>query len=186
MFCSLILHFLHKHKNKKSESIFFVCCNSSSLSKNKLSLKQKHGKLWVEFALSYHKRQWNDVMMNCFCGTVDRRKEFSLISIRYHYQRSSPSRISDKPRVGFEPAQNLSSGLIEWSCTAERTATSPRHKNVIYFFVKSFFGPILIASFLKCAMVCLGAYFWFISLISFATGNVNRSSFSEKILKTCL
>ena len=30
-----------------------------------------------------------------------------------HCQRSSPSRISDMPRAGFEPAQNLSSGFVE-------------------------------------------------------------------------
>ena len=56
------------------------------------------------------------IMMNCFCGMVDRRKAFSLISSRDHCQRSSPSRISDTPRAGFEAAQNLSSGLVEWSC----------------------------------------------------------------------
>ena len=33
--------------------------------------------------------------LNCFCGMVDRRKAFSLISSRDHCQRSSPSRISD-------------------------------------------------------------------------------------------
>ena len=53
------------------------------------------------------------VIMNCFCGMVDRRKAFSLISSRDHCQRSSPSRISDTPRAGFKPAQNLSSGFVE-------------------------------------------------------------------------
>ena len=53
------------------------------------------------------------MMKNCFCGMVDRRKGFSLISSRDHRQRSSPSQISDKPRAGFEPAQNLSSGFVE-------------------------------------------------------------------------
>ena len=53
------------------------------------------------------------MMMNCFCGIVDRRKAFGLISSRDHRQRSSPSRISDTPRAGFEPAQNLSSGFVE-------------------------------------------------------------------------
>ena len=53
------------------------------------------------------------VMMNCFCGMVNRRKAFSLISSRDHCQRSSPSRISDTPRAGFKPAQNLSSGFVE-------------------------------------------------------------------------
>ena len=56
------------------------------------------------------------MMMNCFCGMVDRRRAFSLISSRDHCQRSSSSRISDTPRAEFEPAQNLSSGLVEWSC----------------------------------------------------------------------
>ena len=58
------------------------------------------------------------MMMNCFCGVVDRRKVFSLISSRYHCQRSSPSRISDTPQAGFELAQNLSSDFYEWSCTS--------------------------------------------------------------------
>ena len=53
------------------------------------------------------------MMMNCFCGTVDRRKAFRLVSSRDHCQRSSPSQISDTLRVGFEPAQNLSLGLAE-------------------------------------------------------------------------
>ena len=43
-------------------------------------------------------------MMNCFCG---------LISNRDHCQRSSQLRISNTPRVGFETAQNLNSGLVE-------------------------------------------------------------------------
>ena len=66
-------------------------------------------------------------MMNCFCGMVDLRKAFSLISSRVHCQRSSPSRISDTPRAGFEPAQNLSSGLLEWSCAVVITTTPRRH-----------------------------------------------------------
>ena len=48
-----------------------------------------------------------------FCGMVDRRKAFSLISSRDHCQRSSPSWISDMLRAEFEPAQNLSSCLVE-------------------------------------------------------------------------
>ena len=51
------------------------------------------------------------MMVNCFCGMVDRQKVFSLISNWDHCQRSSPSRISDTLRAGFEPAQNLSSGF---------------------------------------------------------------------------
>ena len=56
------------------------------------------------------------MMMNCFCGMVQRRKVFSLVSSRDYCQRSSPSRISDTLRAEFEPAQNLSSGFVEWSC----------------------------------------------------------------------
>ena len=59
-----------------------------------------------------------------FCGMVDRRKEFSLISSRDHCQRSSPSRISDTSQAGFELAQNLSSSFVEWSCTLVITTTS--------------------------------------------------------------
>ena len=62
-------------------------------------------------------------MTNCFCGMVDRRKAFSLISSRGHCQRSSPLRISDAPQAGFEPAQNLSSGFVEWSCAVVITTT---------------------------------------------------------------
>ena len=53
------------------------------------------------------------MMMNRFCGMVNRRKAFSLISSQNHGQRSSQSRISDTPGAGFEPSQNLSSGLVE-------------------------------------------------------------------------
>ena len=53
------------------------------------------------------------MMMNCFCGMIDRRKAFRLVSSRDHCQRASPSRISDTPRVGFEPAENLSSSLVK-------------------------------------------------------------------------
>ena len=61
--------------------------------------------------------------LNCFCGMVDRRNGFSVISSRDHCQRSSPSRISYTPRALFESAQSLSSGLVEWSRTVVVTAT---------------------------------------------------------------
>ena len=63
------------------------------------------------------------MMMNCFCGMVDWRKAFSLISSWDHCQRSSPSRISDMLQAGFEPVQNLSSGFLEWSCAVVITTT---------------------------------------------------------------
>ena len=70
------------------------------------------------------------MMMNCFCGMIDRRKASSLISSRDHCQRSSPSRISDTPRAGFEPAQNLGSGLVEWNCAVVITTTPRRHFSI--------------------------------------------------------
>ena len=57
------------------------------------------------------------MMMNCFHGMVNRQKTFSLYSSRDHCQRSSLSRISNTLPEGFEPVENLSSGLVEWSRT---------------------------------------------------------------------
>ena len=71
------------------------------------------------------------MMMNCFCGMVEQRKAFSLISSRHHCQRSSPSRISDTPRAGFEPAQNLSSDFVEWSWAAVIITTPRRHSGYL-------------------------------------------------------
>ena len=68
------------------------------------------------------------MMMNCFCGMVDRRKAFSPISSRDHCQRSSPLWISGTSQAGFQPAQNLSSGFVEWSCTVVVT-TTPQRQN---------------------------------------------------------
>ena len=73
------------------------------------------------------------LMMNCFCGMVDRRKAFSLISSLDHCQKSSPSRISGTPRAGFEPAQNLSSGLVELSCAVVVITTTPRRHSSFFF-----------------------------------------------------
>ena len=67
-------------------------------------------------------------MMNCFCGIIDCRKAFSLISSRDHCQRYLLSRVSDTPRAGFELVQNLSSGFVEWSCAAV-IITKPRRQN---------------------------------------------------------
>ena len=53
-------------------------------------------------------------MMDYFCGMFDQWKPLTLISSQDHFQRSSPSLISDTPQVGFEPVQNLSSDFAEW------------------------------------------------------------------------
>ena len=71
------------------------------------------------------------MMMHCVCGMVNRGKAFSLISTRDHCQRSTPSQISDTPRAGFETAQNLSSGLVDWSCEVVITTTPWRHMTTL-------------------------------------------------------
>ena len=53
------------------------------------------------------------MMVDCFCGMVDRRKALSLTSSRDHYQRLSPLEISDTLQTRSEPLQNLSSGFVE-------------------------------------------------------------------------
>ena len=84
------------------------------------------------------------MMMNCFCGMVDRRKAFSLISSWDHCQRSSPSWTSDTLWTGFEPVHNLSSGLVEWSCAVVITTTprhhivtTPRRHNFCFLFIST-------------------------------------------------
>ena len=67
------------------------------------------------------------MMINCFCGMVDRRKVFSLTSSQDHCQRSSLFWIYDTPQADFKPAQNLSSGLVEWSCAVVITTTARCH-----------------------------------------------------------
>ena len=75
------------------------------------------------------------MMMNCFCGMVDQRNAFRLISNRNHCQRSSPSRIFGMPRAGFEPAQNLSSGLVERNCAVMITS-SPRRQDLYPYSIE--------------------------------------------------
>ena len=80
------------------------------------------------------------MMMNCFCGMVDRRKAFSLISNRYHCldQRSSSSRISDTPQAGFEPELRL-----YWMklCSSDNhyTTAPPPNRGTIIFFISNWF-----------------------------------------------
>ena len=79
------------------------------------------------FKISQNSQENICVMMNYFCGMVDRRKALSLISYLDHCQRSSPSWISDTPWAGFEPVQNLSSGFDEWSRAVVITITPTPH-----------------------------------------------------------
>ena len=61
------------------------------------------------------------------CGMVDCRIVLSFNPSRDHFQISSPSWISCKLRAGFEPAQNLSSGVVEWSFAVVITITPRPH-----------------------------------------------------------
>ena len=98
--------------------LWYLQYNKSRQSKTKASPFMTHLSLFLMM-----------MMMNCFCSMVKRGKAFSLISSRGHCQRSSPLRISNTPQAGFEPAQNLSSGLVEWSCAVVIT-TTPRRYNL--------------------------------------------------------
>ena len=71
--------------------------------------------------------------MNFFCGMIDLRKGFSLISSWVTWQRSSQSRTFHTPWAEFEPRHNLSLGFLEWSCAVMIT-TTVRHHNLINDF----------------------------------------------------
>ena len=86
--------------------------------------------------MSVHISAFLDLMtMNYFCGMVDRQKAFSLISSQDNCQRSSPSRISNTPWAGFEPAQNLHSGFLEWSCAVVITTRPQCHKYISQIYL---------------------------------------------------
>ena len=81
-------------------------------------------------------------MMNCFCGMVDRPIPFSLISSWDHGQRSSPSRISDTWRAGFEPEQNLGSGFDNHYTMCQHGFEPVLEKNL--FFENCYIQPSLV------------------------------------------
>ena len=118
--------FFNNCYNKFIDSIFSSVKNNwlakSIINTYNFVSKSAKNVLLIHFGVSI-----NIMMMNCFCGMVDQRKAFSLISSRDHYQRTSLLQISDTPWVGFEPAQNLSSDFVESSCVAVRTTTPRRH-----------------------------------------------------------
>ena len=103
----------------------------------------------------------SSLMIHCFCGIVNRRKVFSLISRQNHCQRSWPTRISDTPQAGFESAQNLSSGLVEWSYVVMITTTPRRHCTISTGSIKLTFGnklEKLILLFISGSWCSLNAY----------------------------
>ena len=85
-------------------------------------------------------------MMKCFCGIVDRRQAFSLIFSRDHCQRSSPSRIFDTPSAEFEPGQNLSSGVVDWSCAVVVTTIPVVSFQLLTFEVARFSNLVYLGS----------------------------------------
>ena len=113
---------------------------------------------------------------------VDGQKAFSLISSRNHCQRSSPSRIFDTPRSGFEPAQNLSSGSVQLSCAVaitdlyEDLAVSSMSNEIVFYalFVRGHYG------FIKACILYLfflkNKFFVFLYFVSFACFVLNSKS----------
>ena len=98
---------------------------------------------------------------------TDERRAFSLISSRDHCQRSSPSRISDTPGAGFEPAQNLSSGLVEWSCAVVITTAPLTHfKNLMVWTTHVWPFFTILHERVNCTMKCVASYGWVQSTIS--------------------
>ena len=101
---------------------------------------------------------------------VDRRKKFSLISSPDQCQMSSPSQVSDMPRAGLEPAQNLSSGIVEWSCAVAVTCT-PQHPILfLQVIVSMIYIALLFVDILKYLHMCLHKVLYtllFTKIISF-------------------
>lgn len=56
-------------------------------------------------------------VINCSCGITDWQKAFRLTS-----------RFSNIPWAGYEPAQDLSLGFVEWICAEVIITTPQRHK----------------------------------------------------------
>ena len=119
-----------KYRKKKKEKKRFVPSDKNDQICT-TALYMRGYILWFSYAFKVCSKSVSEIrymmMMNCFCCIVDQQKEFSLISSQDHCQRSSPLQISNMPRTGFEPAQNLSSGLAEWSCTVVITTTPCHH-----------------------------------------------------------
>ena len=81
---------------------------------------------WVKFPVSTHWWWIDDELF--FAKWLTDKRRLRLIFSRYHCQTFSPSQISDTPRAGFEPAQNLSSDFVEGS-SDNCYITAPRSKH---------------------------------------------------------
>ena len=115
-------------------------------------------------------------MMNCLCGMVDRRKAFGLISSRDHCQRSSPSRISDTPRAGFEPEFRLS--WMKLCSSDNHYTTAPQlwqwSPNFPIFF---FFFSFCAFSYNSCCSFVNNLIFLFLKLIIFVSCSLKHSQY---------
>ena len=144
-FCQFLNHYLPNQKVSTyfinfvhpylSEAISLPNGNSFHQFVTTLLIESRRFKVFFSILQSYLLNQWRWWWWWWWIVYVvwltDERR--SLISSRDHCQRSSPSRISDTPRAGFEPAQNLSSGFDEWSCAIVIT-TTPRRQQFLFVY----------------------------------------------------
>ena len=121
------------------------------------------------------------MMMNCFCGMVDRRNVFSLISSWNHCQRSSPWWISDTLRGGIEPVQNLNSGFVEWSCPVVITTTSQCHEVSCHPSIRAY-SCSLLCVIITCNHLPFFLCFFFCTIVNWATDTAQKMKFSMKDL----
>ena len=112
---------------EKRKTLFFAQCQINSGKKVNITIIWNRGIFWHMVMM---------MMMNYFCGMVNRRKAVNFVFRQDHCQRFSPSRIFDMPRAGFEPAKNLSSGFVEWSCAVVITTTPRRQYYLLWDFHK--------------------------------------------------
>ena len=82
---------------------------------------------WAQFFKPLARRWWWWWWIVFVVWLTDERC-LRLISSRDHCQRFSLSQISNTPRAGFEPAQNLNSDFVQWSCPVVITTTPWRHE----------------------------------------------------------
>ena len=86
------------------------------------------------------------IMMNCFCGMIDQGKVCSLLRPLPEILTITFLMPQNMPRAGFEPVQNLSSGLVEWSCAVVIATTSPSFpfswdiKKILQTYCFGYFG----------------------------------------------
>ena len=113
----IVLHSVYRMKSNDADNNFpkihLEQCKYEEMKSKEIKLNLLH------FCTTKHKRDMSRLpqkyscmmMINCFCGMVDQRRRSALFLAGNI--RSSPLQISDLPRTRFQPAQNVSSGLVE-------------------------------------------------------------------------